>query len=158
MRHGTRWIGRGEWRWEGPRTIGEVMETRLVILHRDDRLMTAAAQLRARGASYGVVVEGHEIEGVLVPEDLDGLSAMMPVSRGRPWMRELVVEDLMRTPPVLLPPDVTVAEAGRLLREGARECIVVVSEGSAVGIVTEADLHPLFPADSAALQGGARAV
>jgi CBS domain-containing protein len=135
------------------------MQTRLVRLHRDDRLMTAVAHLRTRGAAYGVVVDGRQIEGVLVGLDLDGLSWMFHgPGRARPWLRELVVEDMMRTPPLLLPPDTTVAMAGRLLREGSRECIVVVSEGSAVGIVTEADLHSPLPADGVRLQGGVRVV
>jgi CBS domain-containing protein len=160
MRHVARSVGwTGGWRVAGPRTLGEVMQTKLVHLHRDDRLMTAIAHLRTRGAHFGVAVSGRLIEGVLVQQDLDALSWMLRGSgRGRSWVREMVVEDVMRTPPLILPPDATVAMACRVLGEGARECIVVVSEGNAVGIVTEADLHTPFPTDDARLQGGVRAV
>jgi hypothetical protein len=48
----------------------------------------------------------------------------------------------MQTPPLVLEARATVYEAARMLREGTRECIVILTEGRPVGIVTEPDLHP----------------
>jgi CBS domain-containing protein len=62
------------------------------------------------------------------------------------WMTELVVEDVMRTPPLVLGPDASLAQAGRLLRDGARDCVVVVSEGRPVGVVTRDELMGGGPA------------
>jgi CBS domain-containing protein len=56
------------------------------------------------------------------------------------WMTELVVEDVMRTPPLLLAPDASLVHAGRLLHDGGRDCVVVVSEGRPVGVVTRDEL------------------
>jgi CBS domain-containing protein len=115
------------------------MQPRLVVARRDEPLASAMAALHTQGARYAVVLNGTEIEGVLAVRDLDALTWMI---RGRSgaWMTELAVEDVMRTPPLLLAPDATLAHAGRLLRAGTRDCVVVVSEGRAVGVVTQDEL------------------
>jgi CBS domain-containing protein len=133
--------GEPEWNdtWPALRRIAQVMQPRLVVARRDEPLASAMAALHAERARYAVVMNGAEIEGVLAVGDLDALTWMV---RGRSgaWMTELAVEDVMRTPPLLLAPDDSLAHAGRLLREGTRDCVVVVSEGHAVGVVTQDEL------------------
>jgi CBS domain-containing protein len=134
--------------WPALRRIAQVMQPRVVVARGDEPLASAMAALQAEGARYAVVMNGGEIEGVLAVRDLDALTWMV---RGRSgaWMTELAVEDVMRTPPLLLAPDASLAHAGRLLREGTRDCVVVVSEGRAVGVVTQDELlgTPVAPVD-----------
>ena len=128
---------RGSW------CVGDLMRPGLVVVRREDPLVTATGLLRARHASYAVVVAGRSIEGVLAEHDLEGLTWMVggPRHGGRSWMNELAVEDLMRTPPVIVPADATLGQASRVLRESRRGCLVVVcGEGRPQAVVTEGDI------------------
>jgi CBS domain-containing protein len=133
--------------WPTLRRIAQVMQPGVVVLRRSDSLVNALAALRAHDVRYAAVMSGHEIEGVLAERDLDALTWMIRSSKSRShdWMNELVVEDVMRTPPLLLSPEASLAHAGRLLREGARDCVVVVSEGRPVGVVTRDELMGAAP-------------
>jgi CBS domain-containing protein len=128
--------------WPSLRRISQVMQGGVIVVRRDEPLVSAMAALRTHGARYAVVMNGAQVEGVLAERDLDALTWMIRGStvRASAWMTELVVEDVMRTPPLLLAPDASLAHAGRLLREGARDCVVVVSEGRPVGVVTRDEL------------------
>lgn len=128
---------RGSW------CVGDLMRPGVVLVRREDPLVTATALLRARHSSYAVVTSRGIIEGILAEHDVDALTWMVRGSRHgtqNVWMNELSVEDVMRTPPVTIPPDATLAQASRLLRETARGCVVVVSEGRPQAIITEADI------------------
>jgi predicted transcriptional regulator len=133
--------GTTPWRWSARRCIGEVMERGVSVVRREDRVVTAMALLRANGASHAAVMSGASVEGVVAQHDLDSLCWMLRGSTAS-WIKELLVEDVMQTPPLMLDAGATIDEASRLLREGSRECIVVLVEGHPVGIVTEEDLHP----------------
>jgi CBS domain-containing protein len=128
-------------RWSAIRSIGEVMRRGISVVHRDDRVVTAMALLRASGASHAAVMKGQEVEGVVAQHDLDALCWMLRGSTAA-WIKELLVEDVMQTPPLVLDANATVIQAARLLAEGARECIVVLVEGRPAGVVSETDLHP----------------
>jgi len=135
-------VGATGWRWSGLRPIGEVMRRGVSLVRREDRVVTVMALLRANGASHAAVMkDGTTVEGVVAQQDLDALCWMLRGSTAA-WIKELLVEDVMQTPPLVLDAEATVYEAARLLREGARECIVIREEGHPVGIVTEPDLHP----------------
>jgi len=141
--------GPATWRWTGHRCVGDVMRAGVSVVRREDRVVAAMALLRANCASHAAVVNAHEVEGVVAQHDLDALAWMLRGSTAA-WIKELLVEDVMQTPPIVLTPDASIAEAARLLQEGSRECIVVVSEGRPVGFVTEAELRvpPPSPADA----------
>jgi CBS domain-containing protein len=128
-------------RWSGLRGIGELMTRGISTVHRDDRVVTVMALLRANGASHAAVMNGDEVEGVVAQHDLDALCWMLRGSTAA-WIKELLVEDVMQTPPLVLDAHATVYEAARLLREGARECVVVLVEGRPAGIITDEHLHP----------------
>jgi CBS domain-containing protein len=134
-------IGAANERWSGLRTIGELMKGGVSVVRREDRVVTVMALLRANGASHAAVMRGTEVEGVVAQHDLDALAWMLRGSTAA-WIKELLVEDVMQTPPLVLEADAPVSQAARLLREGSRECIVVLLEGHPVGIVSESDLHP----------------
>jgi CBS domain-containing protein len=134
--------------WPIPRRIVEVMQPRVVLVRRDEPLATAMTALQSRRARYAVVMNGPEVEGVVSVRDLDALPWMMrrSAASSSAWMTELVVEDVMRTPPLLLAPDASLSHAGRLLRGGGRDCVVVMSEGQPVGVVTRDELLGTAPA------------
>jgi CBS domain-containing protein len=133
----TRWC----WRWNNDRCIGEVMRGGISLLGREDRVVTAMALLRAGGASHAAVITGTRVEGVVAQRDLDALAWMLRGSTAA-WIKELLVEDVMQTPPLVLDAAATIEQAGHLLREGTRACIVVLVEGRPAGIVTADDLDP----------------
>ncbi|HXU79980.1 MAG TPA: CBS domain-containing protein [Polyangia bacterium] len=157
-------IGTVGWRWSGLRSIGELMREAVAVVRREDRVVTVMALLRANGASHAAVMRAGEVEGVVAQHDLDALCWMLRGSTAA-WIKELLVEDVMQTPPLVLEAEATVYEAARMLREGTRECIVILTQGHPVGIITEPDLHPppaspadaLLPPDELAVaQGTAR--
>jgi CBS domain-containing protein len=134
-------VGATGWRWSGLRAIGELMRDGVSVVRREDRVVTVMALLRANGASHAAVMRDTEVEGVVAQHDLDALCWMLRGSTAA-WIKELLVEDVMQMPPLVLDSDATVYQAARMLREGTRECIVILAEGRPVGIVTEPDLHP----------------
>jgi CBS domain-containing protein len=133
--------GTSPWRWSALRCIGEVMQREVSLVRREDRVVAVMALLRANGASHAAVMSGGSVEGVVAQHDLDSLCWMLRGSTAA-WIKELLVEDVMQTPPLVLDADATLDHASRVLRDGARECIVVLVEGHPAGIVTEDDLHP----------------
>src|SRR5688572_27045141 len=137
-------VGATGWRWSGLRSIGEVMRRGVSVVRREDRVVTVMALLRANGASHAAVMKEGEVEGVVAQHDLDALCWMLRGSTAA-WIKELLVEDVMQTPPLVLEADATVAQAARMLSEGSRECIVVLQNGCPVGVVSESDLHPPPP-------------
>jgi len=142
-------VGAMSWRRSGLRSVGELMREGISIVLREDRVVTVMALLRASGASHAAVMRGDQVEGVVAQHDLDALCWMLRGSTAA-WITELLVEDVMQTPPLVLESDATVYQAARLLREGTRECIVILTDGRPVGLVTEPDLHPppASPADA----------
>jgi predicted transcriptional regulator len=134
-------IGVTGWRWSGLRSIGEVMRPGISVVRPEDRVVTVMALLRANGASHAAVMKDGHVEGVVAQHDLDALCWMLRGSTAA-WIKELLVEDVMQTPPLVIEANATILEAARMLEEGARECIVVLVEGRPVGVVGEADLHP----------------
>jgi CBS domain-containing protein len=151
-------------RWSGLRSIGELMRVAASVVRPEDRVVTVMALLRASDASHAAVMRGDEVVGVVAQHDLDALCWMLRGSMAA-WISELLVEDVMQTPPLVLESDATVYQAARLLREGTRGCVVILAEGRPVGIVTEPDLHPppaspvdaLMPLDLlAAVEGSVR--
>jgi CBS domain-containing protein len=134
-------VGVTGWRWSGMRPIGEVMRRGVSVVRREDRVVTVMALLRANGASHAAVMKEGQVEGVVAQHDLDALCWMLRGSTAA-WIKELLVEDVMQTPPLVLDVEATVYEAARMLREGTRECVVILAEGHPIGIVGEADLHP----------------
>jgi CBS domain-containing protein len=133
--------GSTPWRWSGLRSIGEVMNRGISVVRREDRVVSAMALLRANDVSHAAVMKDGEVEGLVAQHDLDALCWMLRGSTAA-WIKELLVEDVMQTPALVLDAHATLYEAARLLREGVRECIVVTVEGRPVGIVSEEDLHP----------------
>jgi CBS domain-containing protein len=148
----------GAWRGSGLRRIGDVMRSGVSVVRRTDRVVTAMALLRASGASHAAVMGGSEVEGVVAQHDVDALCWMLRGSTAS-WIKELLVEDIMQTPPLVLDAGATVVQAARLLDEGSRECIVVLVDGRPAGIVSESDLHPppASPADALPPEGLATA-
>ena len=143
-------IGPIGWRWSGLRSVGEVMREGVSVVRREDRVVTVMALLRANGASHAAVMRGTQVEGVVAQHDLDALCWMLRGSTSA-WIKELLVEDVMQTPPLVLDMDATIYQAARMLREGSRECVVILVEGQPVGILSESDLHPPLASVSDAL-------
>jgi len=141
--------GPSPWRWSALRCVGEVMQRGAPVVRREDRVVAVMALLRANGASHAAVMNCTSVEGVVAQHDLDALAWMLRGSTAA-WIKELLVEDVMQTPPLVLEASASIEQAGRLLREGSRECIVVLVEGHPVGFVVEDDLHPppASPADA----------
>src|SRR6185369_1061725 len=127
----NRAVGATGWRWSGLRSVGELMRDGVSVVRRADRVVTVMALLRANAASHAAVMQGDQIEGVVAQHDLDALCWMLRGSTAA-WIKELLVEDVMQTPPLVLDSDASVYEAARLLREGTRECIVILCDGRPV--------------------------
>jgi CBS domain-containing protein len=144
--------------WPTLHRISQVMQPRMVLVRRDEPLGAAMAALHTQGARYAVVMNGAEVEGVVAMRDLDALPWMIrknAASSTADWMMELLVEDVMRRPPLVLAPGASLAHAERLLRDGGRDAVVVVSEGRAVGVVTRDELMGPPTEDGGQVGGGA---
>ncbi len=95
---------------------------------------TARERMRSKHLHHLVVQEGSDLVGVVSARDL------RRGARTGTAKRRLVLADFMTPQVVTVAPDTSVHKAANLMRGHSIGCLIVVSEGKPVGIVTLADL------------------
>jgi CBS domain-containing membrane protein len=131
--------------------VEDLMSSDLITVREDD-LAELVWSLMCWSRIHHVPVESSdgELMGVVTAEIL--LSrAGAPAGASAP----LLVRDVMDAEPAIVSPDSSVRDALALLQTGERDCLLVVSEGRLVGIVTERDYLKL--AASALAEGSSSA-
>lgn len=141
--------------------IAGLMSTKLFIVSPDDSVEGAVRMLQQRGVRHLLVVDGHDLVGILSDRDLKrALDSTKSKNKkllnlgGLFFLLEpIVVREIMSKDPVTISPDVTAQEAASMMLKNRFGALPVVKGGKLVGIVTETDLLRHF----ASLPGEKRA-
>lgn len=124
------------------RCVGDVMHSELTLVGPDDTVVTAAVAFLVRRIGCLPVVENGQLVGIL--SEMDMLSAYVKLVRsGRLVERCDVppVVDLMTEDPVTAAPQLSIADARKLMRSVHARHLPVVANERLVGIVSDRDLR-----------------
>ncbi|MEZ5100938.1 MAG: CBS domain-containing protein [Thermoleophilia bacterium] len=140
----------------GQRPVGEIMVREPATVGMDVHLWRVRDLMRKGGFQH-VLVEDEDGKLVGVVSDRDVLAALSPVADNPRVARstdiatlEKRVHQVMGRNLLAIAPEVTVAEAGRLLLDRGFHSLPVVDGGHCVGIVTTTDLLRAFVEDAPA--------
>lgn len=139
----------------GQRPVTEIMAHEPATVGMDVHIWRVRDLMRKGGFQH-VLVEDEDGRLVGVVSDRDLLAALSPVADNPRVARsidiatlEKRVHQVMGRQVLVIAPDVTVAEAGRLLLDHGFHSLPVVVDGRCVGIVTTTDVLRAFVGDAA---------
>ena len=125
-------------------TIADIMTTDLVTIEPQNSVATAIRLMRQGQLRRLPVVEGDVLVGMVTSGDLrriTGLSSILrDLSQDNFLWHHIPVANVMSRDPITLTPDISIAEAARLLIDQKVGGLPVVDQGRLVGIVTTSDL------------------
>ncbi|MEM4267833.1 MAG: CBS domain-containing protein [Candidatus Woesearchaeota archaeon] len=121
---------------EDYREIKGIMQTNLVTLEEEEKVITAAKIMAKKSISCIIVVKGKKPIGIITERDL--LKKL--VVEGKDPTKTLVKE-VMSKPVVTVPPESDFVPTGELMkRKGVRRFPVVDDNGNLIGLVTQTDI------------------
>jgi len=124
--------------------VSELMSTDLVTLGEDDSLADAQRCMERGRLRHLPVVRDGKLTGLVTHRDLLAASfsifAEINTAEQRRIFAGISVRELMHRRVKTVSPDLSVAEAARILFDNKFGCLpVVTDEGTLVGLITEAD-------------------
>lgn len=133
-------------------TIADLMSTKLLTVSPEDSVEGAVRLLQTRGVRHLLVVDGHDLVGILSDRDIK--RALDPEKSKRKKLLNLgglffllepiLVREIMTKDPTSIAPSASAQEAARLMVAKRFGALPVVKAGKLVGIVTETDLLKYF--------------
>ena len=128
--------------------VKDLMSADLVTLGENDSLADAQRCMERGRIRHLPVVRDGKLTGLLTHRDL--LAASFSIFAEVDWQEQrrifsrILVKELMHRNVKTVPPDLSVAQAARILYENKYGCLPVVEEdGTLVGLITEADFLQL---------------
>ncbi|MHC4147974.1 MAG: sigma 54-interacting transcriptional regulator [Planctomycetota bacterium] len=115
--------------------IADVMSRDVISISPDDTVVYAARVMSESKISCIVVLDGDDLAGIVTERDF-----LEKVGGGEKDFAKRKVAEIMSSPVASVPPSLAVFEASKLMGEKGIKRLVVVEEGSVVGIVTQTDL------------------
>lgn len=124
------------------------MPDQMVTISESDTLSTVEDIMTLGHVRHMPVVHGGKLVGVVSERDLlrASLSNLSGFDAGerRAFLHGVEIASVMSTPPVVIGPDASVAEAARVMAERKIGCLPVVERDELLGIITETDLLRCF--------------
>jgi CBS domain-containing protein len=150
-------------------TVRDIMDTRWLTVHPEDRIETVVHKLREHDLpGIPVVNDGDRCIGIITEADLimageeedlhlphyielfGGIVFLESTKRFEARLRKAIgatARDLMTEDPVTIGPDASVEEAARLIARRRHNRLPVVEHGRLVGVVTRVDVLDALTAD-----------
>jgi CBS domain-containing membrane protein len=127
-----------------PRTVAEVMTTKIVTVSEQDLLESLEEQMRRLRLRHLPVVDRHsKLVGLVTHRDLMSAFASWLTDNEatqNAMIKQLPVRRIMQHEVLTVQPEDSLVEAGKLLWESKIGCLPVIDgQGTLVGIITEAD-------------------
>ncbi|MGL5358286.1 MAG: CBS domain-containing protein [Shewanella sp.] len=124
--------------------IADIMKTRVVTIEMDDRLCVAKEIFEQAKLHHLLVVEEHQLTGVLAEKDLlraisPNLGCSAETQRDLDTLQKRVHQAMTRDP-ITVAPHLGLDNAARILVEHDIGCLPVLDNGQIVGLVTWKDL------------------
>jgi CBS domain-containing protein len=110
----------------------------LITVRRRASLLTARDLLTTHDLDELPVVEGGRVVGVVCEGDIYGIVSAHRDDDG--WMQDLLVEDIMKAPPLVRGPDEPLEAVLPLLKSESVSCVLVEQDGRVIGMVSARDL------------------
>ena len=135
-----------------PRTVADLMSRDPATLGRNDELGLADDIMKlGRIRHLPVVDDDKKVAGVISQRDLYHSALVRALGHGShavgKVLQTLFVKEVMYESPITISPDAPISEAARLMTKNKIGCLLVVeSEGTLVGILTEGDFVAHFAA------------
>jgi CBS domain-containing protein len=129
---GERWAGAG-----AGRCLRDVMRP-LISVRRRASLLTARDLLATHDLEELPVVDGGRVVGVVCEPDIYSVVSAHRDDDG--WMQELLVEDIMKAPPLVRGPDDALESVLPALESSRAGCILIEHDGRVIGMVNARDL------------------
>src|SRR5262245_45090141 len=128
--------------------VRDIMPDHMVTISESDTLSTVEDIMTLGRVRHMPVVHGGKLVGVVSERDLlrASLSNLSGIDAGqrRAFLHGVEIARVMSTPPIVVGPDSTVAEAARVMAERKIGCLPVVERGELLGIITETDVLRCF--------------
>lgn len=132
--------------------IADLMSTKLYTVGPDDSVEGAVRHLQQRGVRHLLVLDGHDLVGILSDRDLK--RALDPTKSKRKKLLNLgglffllepiLVREIMTRNPIAIGPDAHAQEAAAIMVKNRFGALPVVKGSKLIGIVTETDLLRYF--------------
>lgn len=126
------------------KTVGDVMTRQIMVLRIEDNLDEVMKAMKLFQIHHVPVVDGEKLVGMVSHRDMLSLmhSRLQPLAsqEDRDTFEHTFVMSVMTRDPVSVAPELTLANAVRILQERRVGCLPVVSEGKLIGLLTETDL------------------
>jgi CBS domain-containing membrane protein len=131
-----------------PKSVRDLMQTRLVTISADERLSTVEDIMTLGRVRHMPVVRAGRLVGVVSERDLlrASLSALSGFDNEarRAFLHAVEIHRVMSAPPVTIHPDASLEEAALLMAERKIGCLPVVEAEKLLGMLTETDLLRYF--------------
>jgi CBS domain-containing protein len=128
--------------------VRDIMTTEVVTLMLGDTLRLAHDMMNLTGLRHFPITEQRRVVGVIDRLGLVRASLSLVIKHGKRSPCEtlgmVAVKDVMTDPPTIIPPQMTIKEAARMMVEKQIDCLLVVEGESLVGIATRTDLLKEF--------------
>ena len=126
------------------KTVGDVMTRQIMVLRIEDNLDEVMKAMKLFQIHHVPVVDGEKLVGVVSHRDMLSMmhSRLQPFAspEDRDTFEHTFVINAMTRDPVSVAPELTLANAVRIMQERRVGCLPVVSDGKLVGLLTESDL------------------
>ena len=121
-------------------TIADIMSDSPVIISRKASVMDAAREMKGEEVGSLIIVENGTPVGIITERDILG----KVVAEGKP-SQDILVEEIMSTPPITIPPSASLEEAIRLMGKHSIRRLPVMENDTLVGMATEHDIAQVSP-------------
>ena len=136
----------------GPRMdnirVRDIMQEKIVTISAGDRLSTVEDIMTLGGVRHMPVVRAGTLVGVVSERDLlrASLSNLSDFGNDqrRAFLQAVVIQRVMSSPAIVIPPDATVEEAAHVMAERKIGCLPVLDGEDLLGMVTETDVLRYF--------------
>jgi CBS domain-containing protein len=128
--------------------VRDIMQEKIVTISAGDRLSTVEDIMTLGGVRHMPVVRAGTLVGVVSERDLlraslSNLSDFGNEQR-RAFLQAVVIQRVMSSPAIVIPPDATVEEAAHVMAERKIGCLPVLDGEDLLGMVTETDVLRYF--------------
>jgi acetoin utilization protein AcuB len=132
--------------------IADLMSTKLYTVSPDDSVEGAVRLLQQRGVRHLLVLDGHDLVGILSDRDLKRALDTTKAKRKKVLnlgglyflLEPILVREIMTRDPTSVGPDTTAQQAASTMVKNRFGALPVVKAGKLIGIVTETDLLRYF--------------
>ena len=122
----------------------EIMQRKLHIISPDDRVIHARRMMIDQNVARLPVVQQGKLVGIISDTEiafaLADIKRSISLGRQKHHLEELLVQDVMHTPAIWAPPNMTASDAAKIMLKNNVGALPIIENDSIIGIVTRTDL------------------